>query len=177
MKSATRNDCEFAVDKFMTQVRKSHAQRQDLQMLYVGTAGNPLTHNGKPGPDQPELFTNYNITTCDFDKKWNPDIVMDITNPHIDYFFKYDLIVMTQTIEHIPNIFELQSSIRNLLSKTDSYLLIDCPWNYPYHGEPPSFGDYWRISKDGFNYLFNKMHMVDCISTPNNVSCLFSRNM
>jgi hypothetical protein len=164
MKSKTRIDCESAVEEF------SKLIPQPTEILYVGTAGNP---DGKF--EQPHLFPNAKITTMDIDPKWKPDIVGDITNPLSHVWGQFDLVIMTQVIEHIPNFWDAPRGIA-LCLKMDGHAIIDCPpFNYPYHAEPPSFKDYWRISKDGMEYLMSKsifLQTVKIIDTPNNVSVL-----
>jgi hypothetical protein len=61
--------------------------------------------------------------------------------------------------------------------KSNGYLIIDCPFMYKYHAEPPSFGDYWRITKDGFRHIFQdkKFKILSIIDTNNNTSCLIQK--
>ena len=70
---------------------------------------------------------------------------------------------------------KLSEALKLLLNK-DGYVIIDCPFgpnSPPYHAEPPSFGDYWRISKDGMKVLFEKdFEIVGLIDTDANTSCL-----
>lgn len=180
MKSKTRQDSDRAELIFMEMIQGKHDHIKSPQMLYVGVAGNPITHNGKPGPDHPSLYTKYRITTLDFDSKWNPDVVGDITKPEVWMDLQsvpngYDLIHIVQTIEHIPNIFNLGYPLWHC-SSHDGYVIVDCPWgpNGPdYHGEAGSFGDYWRISKDGMKALFERYFDIQvCIATDANTSCL-----
>lgn len=179
MKSKTRKDCETA-EALFAGILLGSSEPIEREMLVVGVAGNPLTHNGKPGLDNPHLFPKCKITTLDFDSKWNPDIIGNITRPEQWLGInntprEYDLIHITQTIEHIPNIFELAEAFKKCLKK-DGYVIVDCPWgpNSPdYHGEAGSFGDYWRISKDGMRILFHKyFDIVEIIDTDANTSCL-----
>ncbi len=179
MKSKTRTDSEAAELKYSIIVKTALKDQTNLTMLMVGTAGNPLTHKGKPGLDHPGRFANFNLTTVDFDAKWNPDIVCDISDPNdIKAKFagqQFDLVHMTQVIEHIPDLFIVPECL-SLLVKPTGFLIIDSPWGPSgpdYHGELPSFGDYWRISKDGFRALFqNKFDILFIDDTDANVSCL-----
>lgn len=177
-KSQTRQDCEEAVSRFAFIVNEEHKNIKNPRLLYCGVAGNPLTHNGKPGLDQPELFTQYDITTIDFDKKWNPDIVGDITKPSEWYnsTMFYDLVIITQVIEHIKNVWDVPKQLKSILS-SNGYIIVDSPWGTKapgYHGEYGSFGDYWRISIDGMMALFEEdFTMVEEYSTDANTSCLF----
>lgn len=176
MKSKTRLDCEEAIELFLPLIRGAHLSIKSPQMLYCGVAGNPLTHNGKPGLDHPHLFKDYNLTTLDFDVKWLPDVVGDITKPR-DWWNgrPYDLVVITQVIEHIPNLWDVSAGLRTVV-KNDGLIIVDGPWgpkSPDYHGEPPSFGDYWRISKDGMRALFSEdFNIVQISATDANTSCL-----
>ena len=166
MKSQTRIDCENAVVQYLPLLPKTG------ELLYVGIAGDPI-----PKGEYSIYFPNYNVTTLDGDINWRPDIVLDITVAYESLDKKYDLIIMTQVIEHIPNLSEVAFALYQLLNK-DGYLIIDCPFNYPYHAEPPSFGDYWRITKDGFKVLFNELNWkeVSKYCTNNNTSFLFQKH-
>ena len=163
-KSITRRQCEAAVIQFAEHI---NGEKSPGNLLYVGIAGDP------PGGEYAPLFSSYAVSTFDSGEMWNPDIVGDITKTD----FKdesWDVIVCVQTIEHIPNLWDLPSEIYRIL-KPNGYLIIDCPWNYPYHGEP-QFGDYWRITKDGMNALFSsKLKLISLKEDSGNTSCLFSK--
>jgi hypothetical protein len=178
MKSKTRNDCETAEALFAGMLMSLQDRIENKRMLVCGTAGNPLTHNGKPGLDNPQWYPGYNITTLDFDKDWNPDIVGDILTPEqwgTHLYKAFDLIHMTQVLEHIEEPWLIQNGFEYLIKK-DGYIIVDSPWgpNSPdYHGVENSFGDYWRISKDGMKALFGKkFKIVKTIATDANTSCL-----
>lgn len=177
--SRTRLDSNEAVTKYMEIVNNSISIEKP-KALYVGVAGNPVcAETGRVLPDMPSLYAKYNLCTLDFDAKWRPTIVGDITDPiKFSKGNEYNLIVMTQVIEHVPNINIVPSGLNYLLAK-DGYVIIDSPWGPlgpDYHAEPPSFGDYWRISKDGYTYLFNKLFdIIDITQTQANVACLMKR--
>jgi SAM-dependent methyltransferase len=165
MKSETRIQCELAVTKFAEYINNK-IFKGDL--LYVGIAGDPI------GGEYSPLFKNFNIKTFDVVEKYKPDIVGDITKTE----FKdetWDVIVCVQTMEHIPNIWDIANETHRIL-KPNGYLIIDSPFNYPYHGEP-EFGDYWRITKDGMNLLFGKKFKLcgTYYGTGLN-SCLYKKN-
>ena len=165
MKSRARLDCENAVRQFSTVI---NSQISCGDLLYVGVAGDPV------GGEYSPLFSNFKISTFDLDPKWKPDIVGNITKTEfIDKW--WDVIVCVQVIEHIPNLFDLPFEMHRIL-KTGGYVIVDCPWNYPYHAEPPSFKDYWRISKDGMEELFGGVfNIIKIISGEFNTSCLLRK--
>lgn len=163
-KSPTRQQCEEAVTQFAEYINQQKKGRGNL--LYVGIAGDP------PGGEYTPLFQDHNVKTFDIGERWNPDIVGDITKTSF-LDASWDVIVCVQTIEHIPNIWDLPKEIERIL-KPGGYAIIDCPWAYPYHGEP-EFGDYWRISKDGMKALFHNLQLVGLYEGDNNTSCLFKK--
>lgn len=175
-KSQCRKDCETAEALFAGMLMSLQDKIESKRMLVVGVAGNPLTHNGKPGLDHPQWYPGYEVTTLDFDTKWNPDIVGNITIPK-DWWDgnPYDLIHITQVIEHIPNLWVVPTGLKEV-TKPGGYVIADCPFGTespPYHAEWPSFGDYWRISKDGMRVLFEQdFEIVAVIDTNSNTSCL-----
>lgn len=160
MKSQTRQDCEDAVVKFSKIINNSG------NLLYVGIAGDP------PGGEYSPIFTKFNIKTFDICEKWKPDILGDITKTNFADD-TWDLIVCVQTIEHIPNVWDLPKELYRII-KPGGYIIVDCPWGYPYHGEP-EFGDYWRISKDGMKAMFNNFKIIADYNTNNNSSILLQK--
>ena len=163
MKSSVRMHCEYSV------IQYSKIINQNLScgnLLYVGIAGDP------PGGEYSNLFSNFNKKTFDFDKKWGPDIVGDITKTNFEDN-SWDIILCAQVIQHISNIQDLSKEIYRIL-KPNGYLIIDCPWQFQYHADP-SFGDYWRISKDGFKYLFKDGFKFIQIKEGVNTSCLLQK--
>ena len=55
-KSQCRKDCETAEALFVGMLMSLQADIESPTMLLIGVAGNPPTHNGKPGLDNPHLF-------------------------------------------------------------------------------------------------------------------------
>ncbi len=164
MKSNTRQECENSVKKFANYIIDNSNYGE---LLYVGIAGDPR------GGEYSPMFNGFNIKTFDISEVWKPDIVGDITKTQFEDE-SWDVVVCVQTLEHIPNIFDVSPEISRIL-KSGGYLIIDSPWNYPYHGEP-EFGDYWRLTKDAFKLLFSKefdLVMID--DGNNNKSVLFRK--
>lgn len=167
MRSKARQECDAAVEQFREYIA---TKKEKGQLLYVGTAGDPT-----PKGEYSAYFPTFDVTSVDADPKWGSDLVFDIASPP-EGVGLFDLIIMTQVIEHIPNFFDVPNAMLKLTS-VGAYIIIDCPWSYPYHPEPPSFGDYWRISKDGFKFLFNDslFEFIDIIQGEQNTSCLIKR--
>ena len=163
-----RSNLRVNCDKFVISCANHFLERSTLnkRMLYVGTAGDPI------GGEYSAYFPGFKKFTFDIDKKWNPDIVGDICNTEFEDE-SWDLIICSNVIEHVPMIFDMAREIERIL-KIDGYLLIDCPWSYPYHAEPPSFGDYWRVSLDGLSALFT-LKPINKIQTDISSHILFQK--
>lgn len=163
--SNARQECSQAVKEFSEIILAANLPRKKL--MYVGLAGDP------EGGEYSSMFNGFNITTMDIDSKWNPQIIDDIANLNQPNE-SWDVIVCTQVLEHVKDIWNVPNSIYRTLS-IGGYAIVDCPWMYPYHAEPPSFGDYWRLSKDGMKELFKKFHIEKVVSTNNLTSCLIKK--
>jgi SAM-dependent methyltransferase len=142
-----RSDLRLACDKFVRDASiVTCAELKAGKLLYVGTAGDP------EGGEYTAYFPGFERMTAYADARWNPDIVCDITKT--DFLdASWDAVVCSNVAEHVPDLIALARELARII-KPGGHLLIDCPWIYPYHAEPPSFGDYWRISLDGFGQLF-----------------------
>ena len=164
MKSETRLQCEHAVTAFSEHI---NTKLHEGSLLYVGIAGDPV------GGEYSPLFNNFDIKTFDVCDKWKPDIVGDITKTNFEDS-TWDVIVCVQTLEHIPNVWELPKELKRILKK-NGYAIVDCPWDYPYHAEL-EFGDYWRFSKDGILEFFrHELKVVGVHEGTKNNSVLLKR--
>lgn len=165
MTSQCRQECKDAVTQFSKTIRYN-ASGGDL--LYVGIAGDP------PGGEYSPLFPEYSVKTFDADPKWGPDIVGDISKSDFEDE-SWDAIVCVQVLEHVPNIWDVPKEMARIL-RPDGYAIVDSPWMYPYHAEPPSFGDFWRLSKDGIRKLFEShFDILDVYEGEQNTACLIKK--
>lgn len=135
MLSPTRTE----VQMFM----KDLGKRLDLEgkdVLDIGTAGNQKGENdvwfGGPADS---------YTTMDMLKQYQPDIVADIIDaPEVDDE-SFDVIIMSQVIEHMypPDLPKALAECYRIL-KPKGILIVDCPGiTVQYHPED-GFGDYAR---------------------------------
>ena len=120
------------------------------KVMEVGIAGDE-----KPGGNYKFFGVGNDYKTLDVVAKYEPDIVADICDTGLEGE-TWDLIIFSQTIEHI---FDFYKAIRESarLLKPSGYLILDCPFVYPYHPEEPDFGDYWRISPTAMQKLLNSV--------------------
>lgn len=165
MRSKTRVECDEAVYKFSHVINEKITQGD---LLYVGIAGDP------PGGEYAKLFPKFNVKTFDADPIWRPDIIGDITKTNFEDY-SWDAIICVQVIEHVKNIWDIPREMSRIL-KPGGMVIVDTPFMYPYHAEPPSFGDYWRLTKDGMRVLFEPyFNILDIVATDNLTSCLLQK--
>ena len=157
VRSTIRSYCDRFVVRSGLHLMKQEPTESSLRCLYVGVAGDIK------GGEYSAYFPNYQVTTLDVDPRWQPDVVGDITRTEFGDG-SWDLVICSNVIEHLPEFHKLPSELLRIV-KPGGYILVDCPWSYPYHAEPPSFGDYWRISLDGFKVLFHQFEIVDAVQT------------
>jgi 2-polyprenyl-3-methyl-5-hydroxy-6-metoxy-1,4-benzoquinol methylase len=142
-RSDLRKNCDLFIKKSASLINKS--QNLGKKLLYIGIAGDPI------GGEYTSFFPNYTKITFDSIADYCPDIVGNISHTNFDNE-SWDLIICSNVIEHVPELFDAAKELTRIL-KVGGYLLIDSPWQYPYHGEPPNFGDYWRFSLEGLKKL------------------------
>ena len=122
------------------------------KVLEVGIDGDP-----KPGGNYKYFGIGNDYKTLDIIERVNPDIVADICDTKLPGE-DWNLIILSQTIEHI---FNFRAAIKECyrLLKSGGFLIIDCPFFYPYHGVEgkEGYGDYWRISHTAMKILVEEV--------------------
>jgi len=129
--------------------RKLKPENRGWNVLEVGIDGDP-----KPGGNYKYFGVGNNYKTLDILERVNPDIVADICDSKLSAN-KWDLIILSQTLEHI---FDFRAAIKECfrLLKPGGFLIIDCPFYYPYHGVS-GYDDYWRISPTAMKILLEEV--------------------
>jgi len=119
------------------------------KVLEIGIDGDP-----RPGGNYKYFGVGNDYKTLDKLERVNPDIVADICDTKLPKE-KWDLIIFSQTIEHI---FDFRAAIKEChrLLKKGGFLIIDCPFFYPYHGTE-GYDDYWRISHTAMKKLLEEV--------------------
>jgi SAM-dependent methyltransferase len=124
---------------------------RNKEILEVGLAGDE-----KPSGSYRFFGKGNKWKTLDIDPKWEPDIVADICDSGLESN-SFDLVIMTQTIEHIWDFRKALSEIHRLTRK---YAIIDCPFMYVFHQDKirssrpwQEWDDYWRFTPAGFKKL------------------------
>jgi 2-polyprenyl-3-methyl-5-hydroxy-6-metoxy-1,4-benzoquinol methylase len=124
----------------------SHASLLTGKVLDVGSAEGSY------------LATKYgasaNIIT--FDVREPADVIGSISKaPFPDATF--DVVVCTEVLEHVQDIVSASKEMLRIL-KPGGTLLASAPFMYELHGE--EYGDYWRIPRQGWEYLLRDFKSV-----------------
>ncbi len=93
--------------------------------------------------------------TLDIDKRLEPTIVGDITKRTPIDDSTYDLVICSQTLEHL---WDFRAAIAEIYRITRNVAIIDVPFVYKYHREP---NDYWRFSKEAMHRLLEEAGFVN----------------
>jgi 2-polyprenyl-3-methyl-5-hydroxy-6-metoxy-1,4-benzoquinol methylase len=105
-----------------------------------------------------EFFNKAKIDTLDIDCNSGATYIADITNCNKDIIPDnfYDVIIMTEVLEHTLNPFNAVNEIHRLLKK-GGYLIMTTPFNFRIHGPLP---DCWRFSKYGLESLLSNFECI-----------------
>jgi len=128
---------------------------RNWKVLEVGIDGDP-----KPGGNYQYFGTGNEYKTLDYLPELKPDFVADITDTKMPSE-EWNLIICSQVLEHV---FYFQKAISEIyrMLKPGGFAIIDCPWEYPYHGLS-TYDDYWRISYTALNRLMARVGFtVNC---------------
>ena len=117
------------------------------RVLEVGIDGDQ-----SPGGNYKYFGVGNDYKTLDILERLRPDFVADICDTKLNGD-EWDLIIMSQTLEHIFNFKKAIKECYRLLKK-GGFLIVDCPFEYPYHGVA-DYEDYWRMSHKALQKLLN----------------------
>jgi SAM-dependent methyltransferase len=78
----------------------------------------------------------------------------DITKP-LNINYKYDLILLSEVLEHTKNPFSVIKNLKNILNDNGK-IFVSFPFNFRLHGPLP---DCWRISEFGFRSIVEDAEM------------------
>lgn len=106
--------------------------------------------------------SGFTVTSLDIDPGRSPDILCDITCPHLSKS-SFDVIVMAEVLEHVSN---PQAAINGLdyLLKPGGTIILTVPFIFPIHDRPY---DYYRYTRYGLEYLFRDMADVKVVERNN----------
>jgi len=129
--------------------KKLNPHNKGWKVLEVGIDGDP-----KPGGNYKYFGVGNDYKTLDILERLQPDIVADICDTGLPSE-EWDLIILSQTLEHI---FDFKKAIKEChrLLKKGGFLIVDCPFICKYHGLS-GYDDYWRISHKALQILLNNL--------------------
>lgn len=79
----------------------------------------------------------------------------------------FDLVITNSVIEHIDRPWKAAPHISSLI-RPGGHLFIAMPWFYPVH-EGPYFGDHWRSTPSGMEFLFEDLRTVKVDHSPSSI--------
>lgn len=109
-----------------------------------------------------ELFAQHQYESADFqqvDKPYHDNTyVCDLAKIPVESS-RYDLVLMTQVLEHLPEPFDVLRELRRVL-RPDGTLYLSCPLYFEEHEKPY---DFYRFTTYGLRHLLGKagFHVVE----------------
>ncbi|WP_395053488.1 class I SAM-dependent methyltransferase [Flavobacterium sp.] len=117
------------------------------------------------------IFNKSTVITSDVHTQFAIDVVLDGHEiPFKDEVF--DLVLAAQVIEHTLKPWVFASEIFRV-TKTNGYIQIEAPQNYPYHGQPY---DFFRFTFTGLRSMFSKCKLYNAVITEGNASTIAITN-
>lgn len=108
-----------------------------------------------------ETFSHMcNITSFDIVAHENVDVVGDLYHVHESFPGEpaFDVVIATDVFEHVARLHEALQQVACIL-KPGGLLIASTPFKKDLHGE--DYGDYWRITRQGWKYLLEQNRFVD----------------
>jgi len=122
----------------------------EMKVLNVGASG--------AIPDLLKKIDTFDFVSLDINPDKNPDIVCDVCDMKaVISDSTYDVIVMMEVLEHIPDPSLALAEIRRIL-KPGGVLLGSTPFLFPIHDAPH---DYYRYTSYGLNHLLRDYTNVE----------------
>lgn len=97
-------------------------------------------------------------TSVDSNARVGADVVCDVLNLRRKFKKEtFDGIIALEVLEHVSEFWKVPRILHELL-KPDGYIYITTPFYFLWHDPRP---DYWRLSRDGLNFIFNPYFEVE----------------
>jgi SAM-dependent methyltransferase len=117
--------------------------------------------------------TGFEVRSMDIDNARGPDLVCDITQPHLPPE-SFDVLVIAEVLEHVTDPHAAARGIQHLL-KPSGRVILTVPFLFPIHDRPH---DYFRYTQYGLAHLFNwltELHIAPRNSWAEAINVLASR--
>lgn len=140
----------------------------ESKLAVLAEAGTVHDIGGGADPQDRARFRNY--VMIDVNETYKPDIVADIQAlPFADA--SLEAVLCLDVLEHVEDPFKAVSELRRVM-KPGAKMLASVPFIWPYHAEPPLYGDYWRFSQDGLRTLFRGFSSIEIVKKGGYLSTL-----
>jgi SAM-dependent methyltransferase len=133
-------------------IKKMSEEFDNENLLVLDIA--PQVHKGVK-----EFFHKSKIETLDIDELSNCTYICDIckNNSEIIEDEKYDVIFITEVLEHTNNPFDAVNELFRMVKK-NGIVVSTTPFNFRIHNPLP---DNWRFTEHGLRVLFQKFESVE----------------
>lgn len=137
----------------VTESIREGAQQLDNYGVNVLDVAPQVWHGAK------EYFIKSNVDTLDIDKASGATYIADITNNNSQIIddCKYDVVVMTEVLEHTLNPFLAVDEVYRIL-KPAGALIMTTPFNFRIHNPLP---DCWRFTEHGLRELLKNFSEIN----------------
>lgn len=143
---------------FIKRYKKLAEKHRNGKILIIGAGDKIEWYNS--------IFNDKSLViTSDVHTQFNPDIVVDCHQiPFANESF--DLVIAGQVLEHTFKPWVVAKEVERIV-KTNGNILIEIPFNFPYHSPPY---DFFRFTFTGLRSLFTKCNLNDFEVTEGNAS-------
>lgn len=122
--------------------------------------GSKILEIGIQNYNYKSFFSKALVHTCDIERNYNPDFVVDITNKQevvgMGKDSYYDLVICCEVLEHCSQPFFAVENLHSLLKRGGS-IVVSTPFNFTIHG--PGM-DNWRFTDQGLKSLFKDYTII-----------------
>ncbi|RJQ31202.1 SAM-dependent methyltransferase [Candidatus Parcubacteria bacterium] len=108
------------------------------------------------------LFKNKKYLNMDMVAEYKPDILGDIKSIPLDDN-SVDAIICKAVLEHIDDPFKAVAEMYRVL-RPGGVCLVSLPFIYPYHASKGYYGDYFRFTKEGVRFMFNRFSQMEIVN-------------
>ena len=151
---------DFSLKKRYTELAK---QFENKRILVIGAGDKIDFYN--------EIFKNALVITSDVHLQFSPDLVFDAHQVPFQNA-SFDLIIASQVLEHTFKPWEVANELQRVV-KIDGYLLVEVPFNFPYHSPPY---DFFRFTFTGLRSLFHKCSLHNYEASEGSASAVATFN-
>jgi SAM-dependent methyltransferase len=132
---------------------------RDTKFDELAALGTVHDVGGGAKPQDRKRFRKYVL--IDVNAEYAPDVVADVQALPFDDE-SLGAILCLDVLEHVPDPFKAVSELHRVM-RPGGKMLASVPFIWPYHANPPLYGDYWRFTPDGLRNLFRGFNKVEIV--------------